>query len=229
MGDCIMARGIDTSVFMRNPTMLANHDPAFPLGRVSRLWVAPTPEGDALMFEAEVLPVGTSARIDERWAAIQAGAANGISIGFIGQEMEQREAANGRTGTLYRKSLLLEISSVALPACPSCLIEQRAVCPHGACACDEALDLDLEDDEIGDLEAQDVIAAVKMIVPQLAAQEVARLRGRIDDVIDLGGIDADAFDPLTSAHDRAELVAAVKIAVPALIRQEVNRLRGRID
>lgn len=226
MGDVLEQRGIDTSVFLKNPVLLANHDPTFILGRVWRLWIAPTAEGgEALMAEAEVLPAGTSARIDERWAAIQAGAANGISIGFIGKEMEQRAASGGRVGTRYTKTTLLEISSVSLPACPSCLIEQRAMCPHGACACDGAEVVVEIEDEIDAADARAVVGLAKQIVPAMVAAAAARMRGDLD-VIE---VDDDGFDPTGSAMDRALLIDAIRETVPALVRSTLNKLRGRID
>jgi len=36
--------------------------------------------------------------VAERWAAIQAGACSGVSIGFMAVEQEMRQASNGRTG-----------------------------------------------------------------------------------------------------------------------------------
>jgi HK97 family phage prohead protease len=144
MGDIVVARGIDTREFLKNPVLLADHDHTFILGRVARMWIEARPEAEALMFEAEILPAGTSPRVDERWTAIQAGAANGISIGFLGQEVEERRASTGRLAYRFTKTALLELSQVAVPACQTCLIEQRAMCPHGA-----GLVLDLADEPPG--------------------------------------------------------------------------------
>jgi hypothetical protein len=225
MGDCVVARGIDTAGFLKNPVLLANHDPGFVLGKVTRLWVAPTPEGDALLFEAAVLPEGISQRVDERWGAIQMGAGIGISIGFIAEQSEPRQASGGRVGWRYTKTRLLEISSVALPACPTCLVEQRSAC---ACGGQETV-VELDDEDVG-LDAATVVQAVRTLVPGLARAAVARQRGRVDDddMIDLAGI-ADHFDPLRHPADRAMLVDAMRTAIPALLRAEMNRLRGRVD
>ena len=122
----------------------------------------------------------------------------------------------------YTKTKLLEISSVSLPACPTCLVEQRSVCACGGVV------LELDDEDVG-LDAADVVAAVRMLVPELARAAIGRQRGRVDDgVIDLREID-NTFDPITNPADAAMLAAAFKVAIPELLREQMNRLRGRVD
>jgi phage head maturation protease len=221
MGDTIDQHGIDLSGYKANPVLLADHDHHFILGLVRRLWVAPTATGESLMAEAEVLVAGTSQRIDERWAAIEAGAARGISIGFIGVEMEARAASGGRVGVHFRKTRLLEISSVSIPACPTCLVMERSACACGGGGDDDAIDLQLEDEQI-DVSAEEVRAACRVIVPQLAQAAVARAQR-----IDLEAI-SRAFDPLQNVTDAAALAQAIRVVVPSLVRREMERLRGRI-
>lgn len=77
-------------------------------------------DGPALVAQAEILPAGTSPRVDERWA-IQAGACSGISIGFLPKSIDKPQRP-GQTGRTYTSVELLEISSVTVPSCPTCVI-----------------------------------------------------------------------------------------------------------
>lgn len=123
--DVILVDGIDTTDYERNPTFLGNHDRTFDLGTVTRLWRENHSGGRCLMFEARLLePV--SERQREVVAAIRAGARRGISIGFMPVEQDRQPVRDGQRGYTYRRVSLLEISSVSLPSCPSCLVEQKA-------------------------------------------------------------------------------------------------------
>lgn len=225
MGDCVVARGISLAAYLRNPVLLGDHDRTFILGRVTRLWVADTADGPALLFEATVLPAGTSARIDERWAAIQAGAGVGISIGFLVVEAEPRQASGGRVGARFTKTTLLEISSVALPACPTCLVEQRSACACGGGAetldLDGTLDVDIDDDSFrGDV----IQTASRILVPALVAR--AAVARPLDEQLDLV-VEDDAADdiPIT----REDALEAIRVAIPMLLREQFNRLKGLVD
>ena len=124
--DVILVDGIDTTEFARNPVLLGDHDRGFVLGRVTAFRREARPGGRAFVCEADILPPGTSARVDEAWAAIQFGARNGISLGFQPLEYDRDPVREGQRGYTFRRVALLEISSVSLPSCPTCLIEQKA-------------------------------------------------------------------------------------------------------
>ncbi len=124
-GDVIMCAGINLGDFMRNPVFLGDHDTKFILGRVTKLWKDRLPDGWALLGKADILPAGTSARVDEAFTAIKHGARAGISIGFISTDSEPTA-----TGTRFKSISLLEVSSVAVPSCPTCVITNKAHSHH---------------------------------------------------------------------------------------------------
>jgi hypothetical protein len=65
-----------------------------------------------------------------------------LSIGFQSVEAERRTTARGGQGVYYKRILLLELSSVVLPACQDCLVTQRCA-QHGG---EETAILELADD-----------------------------------------------------------------------------------
>src|SRR6266699_258384 len=68
-GDSIIAAGWDVANFSRNPIALFNHNPDQPIGRWENLSI----KKDALHGHLQLAPKGTSARIDEIRALIDAG------------------------------------------------------------------------------------------------------------------------------------------------------------
>jgi phage head maturation protease len=213
MGDVVVARGIDTRDFMKNPVLLADHDHTFVLGTVRRWWVEARAGVDTALFEADVLPAGTSPRIDERWTAIEAGAANGISIGFLGQEVEERRASTGRPAYRFTKTALLELSQVAVPACQTCLIEQRAMCPHG-----DGMVLELADEPPG----------IRSVIDRYARRPdpvVIEIENDDDDylVLDLGG----RRQTLTRRDLERIVDARVAKATAAAVKQAMAQARLR--
>jgi len=125
-GDVIVTAGIDTSRFTRNSVLLGYHDSSFPIGRVLNLTRGALDDGrtPALIATAELLPAGTE-RIDEVWALVQFGALAGVSIGFLPVTLDEKKVLPGQTGVTFRSIELLEISLVAIPSCPDCLVTQK--------------------------------------------------------------------------------------------------------
>lgn len=123
-GDLILVRGIDTSYFERRGTFLKDHQKDKPIGRVTALRIESLREGDALVGDAVLLPPGISADADQAWGEIVHKVRTGISIGFLPVDPENPRDGEptGAGGVVRRKILLLEISSVTLPSCPSCSI-----------------------------------------------------------------------------------------------------------
>jgi phage head maturation protease len=171
-GEVIERQGIDTSEFAKNPTLLCDHDPRFVLGRVEALTLQVRPNGEALIGEAEILPAGTSARVDEAWSAITFSARNGISIGFTPLEVDPAPVLPGQRGVTYKRVRLLEISSVALPACPTCVVESKRAKGGGALRLDVARLDSLVRDRIG--------VAVDRAVGRGIHTALCRMTGRVD-------------------------------------------------
>ncbi len=138
-GDLIVVDGIDLTDFRRNPVLLANHDREFTLGRVTSLRVEDLPEGRALVGAAQILPAGTSARVDELYSAIRFGARAGMSIGFLPVLADLRSVEEGG-GRIFHRIRLLEVSSVALPSCPTCMVTEKRW--HARLPSSEVFDVD---------------------------------------------------------------------------------------
>jgi HK97 family phage prohead protease len=228
-GDVILVDGIDLSEYQKNAVLLVDHDRTFVFGKTLALHVERRADGDALVGEAEALPAGTSARVDEAWTAVKNGARNGISIGFLALEYDRRPVLDGQTGITFRKVKLLEVSSVALPACPTCVVEAKAWRDRSR-AVDVVVDLDeaapacacggAHADEV---EARDVQAVYREALAASVRDAVRRLR-------------SEPFEPTVDVT-REELGtimrAAVRQAVSGVVQAETtaafNRARGRID
>jgi hypothetical protein len=148
----------------------------------------------------------------------------GASVGF--RILESTPNAYG--GLDITKSVLHEVSLTGLPANKDCEATVRSLfdARGGARPGDEII-LDIIEDDAVDVDRQDLVAALRTVVPALVAAEVTRMRDR-HDVIDLDDV-GDTFDPAASEVDRAMLLDAIKTTVPALLRQEINRLKGRVD
>jgi len=115
-GDSIIAAGWDVANFSRNPIALFNHNPDQPIGRWENLSI----KKDALHGHLQLAPKGTSARIDEIRALIDAGVLRAVSVGFRPIEYEQiKDSPVG--GIRYLKSELVETSLVSVPANPNAL------------------------------------------------------------------------------------------------------------
>jgi hypothetical protein len=137
MGDILEVLGLDTTRWRQGGSPLClDHDQHTQIGNGLRDAIV----GDEWRVELELYPPGTTAAADQAWREIQAGGRTGLSIGFQPLEFERRTTARGGEGIHFTKSLLLELSSVILPACPSCLVTQRcakhAAAPVGAHACE---------------------------------------------------------------------------------------------
>ena len=117
MGDIVSSTGWDTSNFERNPIALFNHQSSFPIGKWHNLRV----EGGQLRGHLQVAPKGTSQRIDEIRALIDAGILNAVSVGFRSIEEEPLDKKNPWGGLRYTKQELVEASVVAVPANPNAL------------------------------------------------------------------------------------------------------------
>lgn len=244
-GDIIRIDGLDTANFERNPVLLANHDHGFPLGRVTALRIERRENVPTLVFEAEILPAGTSPRVDETWAAIAGGARNGVSIGFTPRQIEP---IPGTRGVIFTRAELLEVSSVCLPACPACLAQAKSICACGGQSlCDDEVVLELADgpvdgdDPVVTMRRSDLTAAIREAVGPLTVQlrELRATLGHRRDDADTGLLlDDDPADLLVIGDDDLRalpsmIASGVRAALGTLVQRELtvalDRARGRID
>jgi hypothetical protein len=219
-GDVILTSGIQTANFKANPALLANHDHSFNLGTVSQLWQERRAGVPTLLFEAELLdPV--SERQREVVAAIEAGVRRAFSIGFRALEYDDKAVLEGQSGYTFRKIELLELSSVSLPACQTCLTTSKAWRERGAgCGCGEGV---LELDDSADL--------IEVSDDLYRAALAATARRKMNPAIRAGLVEPDRYD-IDPAALRSALSAAVKEGLRATVATEVeralDRIRGRV-
>lgn len=125
-GDVVVAKGINTTRYEMNPTMLVDHDRAHRFARVDALWLGSVRGADALLGRATVLPPGVSGEVDQAYAELVHGALNGISIGFIPKEIDPAPILSGQRGATFRQVELLEISLVPLGSCASAVVTAKS-------------------------------------------------------------------------------------------------------
>lgn len=115
-GDVIDPEGWVLDNFKKNPIALFNHRSDFPIGRWENLKI-----GDkGLVGNLRMAPEGTSERIDELRALINAGILRAVSVGFM--PLESKSIKNGAgqyIGEEYLKQELIETSLVSVPANPN--------------------------------------------------------------------------------------------------------------
>ncbi|SRR5580765_597599 len=118
MGDIIESAGWDLKQFKKNPIALFGHKSDFPIG----LWrnVATNKDGE-LRGHLELAPKGTSPRIDEIRALVDAGILRAVSVGFKPIDFVPLNAKDPFGGLRYSKQELVECSLVAVPANPNAL------------------------------------------------------------------------------------------------------------
>ena len=92
---------------------------------------------------------GRECRADEAWSAIAFGARKGISIGFIPIEAGAPILPD-QWGKTFRRVGLMEISSVAVPSCPACLVAgvQAGKEYSLPCECDQTKEIDITPEQL---------------------------------------------------------------------------------
>jgi len=120
--EVVIARGIQTANFDRNPVMLIDHDRGRVLGRIDSKWIETVDGADALIMLGPALPPGVSADADQVYGEILHGARSAFSISFLPLEYDYHPIPPGQTGRTFRKVELLEVSSVSLPSSPGAVV-----------------------------------------------------------------------------------------------------------
>jgi HK97 family phage prohead protease/HK97 family phage major capsid protein len=112
--DIILSNGWELDNFRRNPIALFSHRSDFPIGKWNNLRI----ENKQLRGNLELAPQGSSDRIDEIRALVEANILQAVSVGFRPLEVRQRKQSEG---SVFIKSELVETSLVAVPANPNAL------------------------------------------------------------------------------------------------------------
>jgi HK97 family phage prohead protease len=123
MGDIIEAAGWDFSSFQKNPIALFGHRPDFPIGKWSKVRV----ENKEVRGQLELAPKGSSARIDEIRALVDAGILRAVSVGFKPIDHTPINPKEPWSGSRFTKQELVECSLVAVPANSNALIAAKAM------------------------------------------------------------------------------------------------------
>ena len=139
-------------------------------------------------------------------ADIQAGLLNAVSIGFLAV---QRGAPMHPTqrGSTYTKTTLLEVSVVALPACPTCVITGKGLTQCASCS--------TPGDDV------DVLAGITLPTQQDDEPDVLELDDESEHVFQSPAVIRRLI--------RDTVREGLRETVQRSIKKELNRLRGRLD
>jgi HK97 family phage prohead protease len=127
-GDIVDPKGWEYASFLRHPIALFNHNADFPVGIWKNIRV-----DDALRGHLALAPKGTSARIDEIRALVDAGILKAVSVGFKSIKSEPIHPDSGRGDPFgfgpkrYLQQELVECSLVSIPANPNALAVAKSL------------------------------------------------------------------------------------------------------
>ena len=121
MGDVIDVDGWDLKNFSKNPVALFNHNPNFPIGKWHNLRV----QNGELRGDLRLAPAGTSDRIDEIRALVEADILRAVSVGFLPRQSEPLTKNGG--GLQFKNTELVETSLVSIPANPNALAVAKSL------------------------------------------------------------------------------------------------------
>lgn len=123
MGDIIMSDGWHLTNFKNNPIALFNHNPNFVIGT----WTNPRIEGKTLRAKLVLAPKGTSRRIDEIRALLDAKILRATSVGFRPLDYEPLDKKNPFSSSRFKSQELVETSVVSVPANPNALAVAKSL------------------------------------------------------------------------------------------------------
>lgn len=119
-GDIVFVDGIELENYKMNPIVLFGHDYNTPIGKTVKFYKKVIDGVKALLFDIEFASTQDAKNIK---TLVDEGVLNTTSINFIPKEWEEvRE--NDRWGYDIKKSELLEISVVSVPANQSALLQK---------------------------------------------------------------------------------------------------------
>jgi len=122
-GHILEPSGVDLSEYRKVPVVLWQHLASSPVARCSSIALV---DGE-VRGSAEFAPAGTSAAVDEAFGCVKSGVVGAVSIGFDIVDAEPLGPKKGTRGGLHiKRSTLLEISLVSIPADLGALITARA-------------------------------------------------------------------------------------------------------
>lgn len=123
MGDVIRADGWQLKNFKKNPIALMGHNHKDILG----VWTHVRVEGKKLIGRLKLAEEGTSELIDTVRKLVEQRILKAVSVGFMPKEGEPRDKNDPWGGYEFTKSILYEVSLVAVPANPNALAIAKAI------------------------------------------------------------------------------------------------------
>tara|TARA_Y100000310_G_scaffold101137_1_gene99041 strand:- start:1569 stop:2789 length:1221 start_codon:yes stop_codon:yes gene_type:complete len=127
MGDSIKSAGWQLAPFKKNPVFLWGHDYSQPpIGRATKVWL--DKDSKRLMFNIEFADRDIYPFADTIYKLYKGGFLHATSVGFIPLEWEGKGEDNplpNRTGNVFTKQELLELSAVPVPANAHALVSAR--------------------------------------------------------------------------------------------------------
>jgi HK97 family phage prohead protease len=121
-GHILEPSGVDLSEYRKVPVVLWQHAPTSPVARCSSIALV---DGE-VRGTAEFAPAGTSSAVDEAFGCVKSGVVGAVSVGFDIIDAEPLDPKKGSRGGLHiKRSTLLEISLVSIPADVGALITAR--------------------------------------------------------------------------------------------------------
>lgn len=122
-GHVLVPSGVDLSEYRKAPVILWQHLASSPVARCTSIGLV---DGE-VRASAEFAPAGTSAAVDEAFGCVKSGVVGAVSVGFDIVDAEPLDPKKGsRGGLCIKRSNLLEISIVSVPADMGALITERA-------------------------------------------------------------------------------------------------------
>ena len=122
VGDLVETSGWKLDTFQKNPIALFSHQKDFPIGRWHDIHIT---QDKQLRGRLELAPKGSSARIDELHALVDAGILRAVSVGFRPIKTAPLNAKSPYGGLRYIEHELVEASLVAVPANANALMTAK--------------------------------------------------------------------------------------------------------
>lgn len=119
----IASDAFDLTNYRRNPIVLFQHNPDWPIARAEEIGVI---DGN-LVARVRFPDPGVSPRADEVYGLIRAGIVNAASTGFEAHDAEPLDPADPRGAMRITAAELQEFSFVSIPAVPDALVTERAL------------------------------------------------------------------------------------------------------
>lgn len=121
-GHIIDPAGMLLANYQRNPIVLWQHQPGFPVGTASGI----TRYSDRIAARITFAPAGVSSTADEVRGLVKNGVVTAMSIGFDVLDADPLDPKKPRGGMRITRSELLECSFVSVPADPGATVTARA-------------------------------------------------------------------------------------------------------